>query len=155
MPKITSFVNQPDIWLVVCRASELPAGIKESWDRLGTKLASLKGRKFHGLTFFEAGHLVRYAGLQPQDGNEAASLGFPMMTLKGGDSAWVKLMNWPQHADEIGPILDALMEECRKDPEVPTVEFYRSQTDLHLMIPLQKNEWKLLQKNGPARTGPF
>jgi hypothetical protein len=132
-------VNQPDVELIVCRAAEFPAGIKDSWERLESKLASLKGRKFYGLTRFEEGHLVYYAGLQPVDEGESEALGFPTMTLKGGKYARVKLMDWNNHADEIGPIFDELMETYKKDPNGPTVEFYCSHTELHLMIPLAEN----------------
>lgn len=131
-----TIVDQSDIELIVCRASEFPAGIKDSWERLEFKLASLKGRKFYGLTFFEEGQLVYYAGLQPVDEAEIKTLGFPTMTLKGGKYARVRLMDWNNHVDEIGPIFDELMEEYKKDPSGPTVEFYRSQTELHLMIPI-------------------
>lgn len=134
-----SIIDQPDIELIVCRATEFPAGIKDSWERLESKLASLKGRKFYGLTYFEEGHLVYYAGLQPLDDGEIKTLGFPTMTLKGGKYARVNLMDWNNHADEIGPIFDELMKEYKKDPSGPTVEFYRSQSELHLMIPILEN----------------
>lgn len=139
MKHSVTIVSQPDIELVVCRANEFPAGIKDSWERLESNLASLKGRKFYGLTFFEDGQLVYYAGLQPMDATEVTALGFPTMKLKGGKYARVKLMDWNQHADEIGPIFDELMEEYKKDPDGPTVEFYRSQSELHLMIPIVNN----------------
>lgn len=131
-----NLVDQPDIQLVVCRASEFPAGIKDSWQRLEGKLSSLKGRKFYGLTYLEDGHLVYYAGLEPLNKEEVTALGFPTLTLKGGKYARVKLLDWNNHADEIGPIFDELMETYKKDPNGPTVEFYRSQAELHLMIPL-------------------
>jgi hypothetical protein len=133
--KVT-IIEQPDIELIVCRASEFPAGIKDSWQRLESKLASLKGRRFYGLTFFEGGRLVYYAGLQPVNDEEVASLGFPTMRLKGGKYARVKLQDWNNHTDEIGPIFDGLMEEYEKDPGGPTVEFYRSHSELYLMIPI-------------------
>lgn len=135
----STIIDQPDIELIVCRASQFPAGIKDSWERLESKLDSLKGRKFYGLTFFEEGHLVYYAGLQPLDRTEIATLGFPTLTLKGGKFARVKLMDWNNHADEIGPIFDRLMEKYKKDPSGPTVEFYRSQSELHLMIPIAED----------------
>ena len=131
-----TIVDQPEIELIVCRADEFPASIKESWERLESKLVSLKGRKFYGLTFFENGQLVYYAGLQPLDKEEAASLGFPTLKLKGGKYVRVKLPDWNKHADEIGPLFDELMETYKKDPAGPTVEFYRSHTELHLMIPI-------------------
>ena len=134
-----TLVNQPEIELIVCRATEFPAGIKDSWERLESKLASLKGRKFYGLTFFEDGQLVYYAGLQPIDEREINALGFPTLKLKGGKYARVKLLDCNNHADEIGPLFDELMEQSKKEPSGPTVEFYRSNTELHLMIPLVNN----------------
>ena len=139
MERRATVVDQPDVKLVVCRADEFPAGIKESWERLESKLASLRGRKFYGLTFWEDGHLVYYAGLQPLDEAEIRDLEFPTMTLKGGKYARVKLMDWNNHTNEIGGIFDELMQQYKKDPSGPTVEFYRSQTELHLMIPLVQN----------------
>ncbi len=136
--KVT-FVEQPNIQLVVCRATEFPAGIKDSWDRLEAKLDSLKGRKFYGLTYYENGQLVYYAGLEPLNEEEISQLGFPTLMMKGGKYARVKLMDWTNHTDEIGPILEDLMEAYKKDPNGPTIEFYRSQSELHLMIPLANN----------------
>jgi hypothetical protein len=134
-----TIINQPEIQLIVCRAIEFPAGIKDSWERLESQLASLRGRKFYGLTYFEEGQLVYYAGLQPLDQSEISALGFPTLILKGGKYARVKLMDWNNHTVKIGEIFDYIMEEYRKDPSGPTVEFYRSQTELHLMIPLVEN----------------
>ncbi len=45
-------------------------------------------------------------------------------------------MDWNRHADEIPQIFEELMNEYKKDPQGATVEFYRSQTELHLMVPL-------------------
>jgi hypothetical protein len=134
-----AMVDQADTKLIVCRATEFPAGIKDSWERLESKLASLKGRKFYGLTYFRDGELIYYAGLESLDENEVASLGYPTIMLKGGKYSRVKLMDWNRHADEIGGIFEELMEEYQKDPDGPTVEFYRSQSELHLMIPISDN----------------
>ena len=134
-----TIVDQPDIELVVCRAIGFPVGIRDAWTKLESKLASLKGRKFYGLTFMENSHLVYYAGLKPLNKGEAAALGFPILTLKGGKYARVKLMDWNNHADQIGEIFNQLMETYKKDPDGPTVEFYRSQSELQLMIPLDED----------------
>ena len=61
------------------------------------------------------------------------------MKLKAGKYARVKFMDWNQHADEIDPIFDELMKEYKRDPNGPTVEFYRSQSELHLMISIGNN----------------
>lgn len=136
--KIT-LIDQPEIQLMVCRATEFPAGIPDAWQRLESRLHSLKGRKFFGLTFFEEGQLVYYAGVVPLNEAEVTALAFPTMTLKGGKYARVKLLDWNKHKDEIGGIFDELMKEYKKDPAGPTVEFYRSQSELHLMIRLAES----------------
>ncbi len=60
MQQSATIVQLPDIQLIVCRANEFPAGIKDSWRHLESKLKSLrdcflthyKGHKGHeGLTF--------------------------------------------------------------------------------------------------------
>jgi hypothetical protein len=136
MKQNVTLLNLPDIQLVVCRATVFPAGIKAAWDQLESKLPSLRGRKFYGLTFREDEHLVYYAGLEPLDENEISRLGFPTMILRGGKYARVKLLDWTKHADQISGIFDELMEQFKKDRAGPTIEFYRSQSELHLMIPL-------------------
>lgn len=133
-----TLIDLPNTQLVVCRASEFPAGIKAAWDQLESKLPSLRGRKFYGLTFREDEGLVYYAGLEPQDKAEIIWLGFPTLTLRGGKYARVKLLDWTKHSDQISEIFGELMEQFKKDPAGPTVEFYRSQSELHLMIPLME-----------------
>ncbi len=131
-----SVVDLPDMRLVISRAAVFPDDIKGAWQRLESKLDSLKGRKFYGLTYMEESGLAYYAALEPLDEAEVAALGYPTRVLKGGKYARVKLPDWEQHADEIGPILQELMQRYHKDPEGPSVEFYRSQAELLLMIPV-------------------
>ncbi len=131
-----SLVDLPDIRLVVCRAEEFPEDIKGAWQRLESKLDSLKGRKFYGLTYVDESGLAYYAALEPLDDAEVTALGYPTRVLKGGKYARVKLPDWEQHTDEIGPILEELMQRYHKDPQGPSVELYRSQAELLLMIPV-------------------
>lgn len=133
-----TIVDLPDIQLAVSRADEFPGGIKAAWDRLESKLPSLKGRRFYGLTVCEGSQLAYFAGVMPVSDEEVASLGFPTTTLKGGKYARVKVLDWPNHTEEIGRIFDELMREYPMDPNGPSVEYYRSHSELHLLIPLAK-----------------
>lgn len=139
-PYKATIVDLLNIQLVVSRADEFPGGIKAAWDRLESKLSSLKGRKFYGLTVCEGSHLAYFAGLVPVSDAEVSSLGFPTMMIKGGKFARAKLFDWSNHTDEIGKIFDELMRDFPMDPNGPTVEYYRSQSELHLLIPLAKPE---------------
>ena len=94
MPNKAMIVDLPDVNLVVSRADEFPSGIKAAWDRLESKLPSLKGRKFYGLTVCEGSQLAYFAGLEPVNDEEVASLGLPTMMIKGGKYARGKLFDW-------------------------------------------------------------
>jgi hypothetical protein len=135
-----TLVQRPAVRLVACRAESFPDGIKAAWDRLESRLASLKQRRFYGLTYLEADGLAYYACVEPIDEAEIAALGFPVLTLAGGTYARVKLPNWQEHAGEIGGIFEQLMANHRKTPGGPTVEYYRSQSELHLLIPVAEDE---------------
>jgi predicted transcriptional regulator YdeE len=136
MPYKVTIVDLPDVKLMVSRADEFPSGIKAAWDRLESKLPSLKGRKFYGMTVCEGSGLAYFAGVEVVSDQEAPSLGFPTMMIKGGRYARAKLLDWSDHTDMIGEIFGELMRDFPMDPNGPSVEFYRSQSELHLLIPL-------------------
>ena len=140
MPYRATIVNLPDVNLVVSRADEFPSGIKAAWDRLESKLPSLKSRKFYGLTVCEGSQLAYFAGFEPVNDEEVASLGFPTMMIKGGKYARAKLFDWQNHTDKIGEIFDQLMQDFQMDPNGATVEYYRSQSELHLLIRLAQSK---------------
>ncbi|MDH7490352.1 MAG: hypothetical protein QHH80_12720 [Anaerolineae bacterium] len=129
-------VEMPDLLLAACKARSFPDGIKDAWDRLEARMPSLKGRHFYGLTVCEGGELVYYAAVQVAGEDEAAALGFPLLRVRGGRCARVKLLDWPHHVDEIGAVFDELMRNFPMAPDAPTVEYYRSESELHLLVPL-------------------
>ncbi len=129
-------VTMPALRLAACRAHAFPEGIKDAWNRLEAAMPSLKGRRFYGLTVCEGGQLVYYAAVEVANDEEAAALGFPVMHVKGGPCARVKLLDWPKHADEISDIFADLMRRFTMAPDAPTIEYYRSQSELHLLLPL-------------------
>ncbi|MBC7257627.1 MAG: GyrI-like domain-containing protein [Chloroflexi bacterium] len=129
-------VTMPALLLAVCRAHTFPEGIKDAWNRLEAAKPSLKGRRFYGLTVCEGDKLAYYAAVEVTHDEEAAALGFPVLRVKGGPCARVKLRDWPKHVDEIGDIFADLMRRFTMAPDAPTVEYYRSQSELHLLLPL-------------------
>lgn len=136
MQSKASLVELPELHLVVSQAAEFPADLKGCWERLESKLPSLRGRKFYGLMFYKEGTPLYYAALETKDPQEIATLGFPTMTLKSGKYARVKLMDWPEHTDQIPEIFTELRSRYKKDGSKPDIEFYRSQTELYLLMPL-------------------
>lgn len=145
MPYKATIVDLPDVNLVVRRAHEFPSGIKAAWDDLESRLPSLKGRKFYGLAVCEGSQVAYFAGVQPASDEEVASLGLPTMMIRGGEYARVKLFDWQNHTDKIGEIFDELMRDYPVNPDCPSidypsVEYYRSQSELHLLMPLARSK---------------
>ena len=131
-----TIVDRPDFNVVVSRADAFPSGIKAAWDRLEGKLSSLKGRKFYGLAVCEGSQLAYFAGVEPVSDEEVALLGLPTMMIRGGKYARAKLLDWPNHTDRIGEIFNELLRDFETDPDSPTIEYYRSQSELHLLVRL-------------------
>jgi len=139
-PKIT-IVELPSTRLIVCRAeADHPDQIKAAWHSLESKLSSLKGRKFYGLMYDEPSGPGYYAGVEPLDDAEEAALQFPGLVLQGGKYARVKLIDWTTRTEEIPRIFDELANAVTRDPSRPSLEFYRSQSELHLLVPLAENK---------------
>ena len=136
MPYKATVVDLPDLKLIVTRADEFPSGVQTAWDRVESRLSSLKGRKFYGVSRYEGSQLAYFAGVEPASDEEVTALGLPTMMIKGGKYARAKLLDWPNQTDKIGQIFSELMRDFPMDPNGWALEYYRSQSELHLLIPL-------------------
>jgi hypothetical protein len=131
-----TIVDLPDLKLMVVRADEFPSGLKAAWDGLESRLSSLKGRKFYGVSRYEGSQMVYFAGVVPVSDGEVTALGLPTMTIKGGKYARAKILDWPKHTDQIAQTFGELTRDFPMDPNGWALEYYRSQSELHLLIPL-------------------
>lgn len=129
-------MDLPDLRLIVVRADEFPSGVKTAWDRLESRLSSLKGRKFYGVSRHEGSQMAYFAGVVPASDEETTALGLPTMMIQGGKYARAKQLDWPNHTDKIGQIFSELMLDFPMDPNGWAFEYYRSPSELHLLIPL-------------------
>lgn len=133
----TATVQMPDLQLSVVRAQrDGQPEIAAAWQTLESRLASLKGRKFYGVCTDEQAGMVYYAGLEPLDANEMAALGFPTLFVKGGKYARAKLLDWHNHTDQIGAIVENIESTFSTDRTRPVLEYYRSHSELHILVPL-------------------
>ena len=104
-----------------------------AFDALEEKLSSLNGRKFYGVVI---GDLYR-ACVAVEPGDEPHALPHPTWTLPGGRFARRKIADWEQHRDLIGPTFGALRARADSDPSRPGIEFYRSQRELQVLVPVR------------------
>ena len=112
-----------------------PLGAGEAFDRLETRLPSLKGRKFYGTML--NGEYRACVAIESQDA--PASMGLDTWTIPGGAYVRRKLERWPERLAEIGQVFGALAAEHPRDSARPNIEFYRSQKELLLFMAVARS----------------
>ncbi len=120
---------------VMCvRAEGGPQGAREAFKRLEARLPSLRGRKFYGT--YHAGEYRACVALQP--GDDPSIYGFETYVIPGGVFVREKMKNWSSQTSEIGEVFEAMAtrERHRVDSSRPSIEFYRSQNELILLLPV-------------------
>jgi len=130
-------VTLNDISMMYIVAEGGPAGAREAFNRLEGKFPTLRGRKFYG-TFDPSTGEYR-ACIAHQPGDDPQRLGLATGVIAGGLYFREKMMNWTSRIDEIGKTFVAMAEreKPRVDSSRPSVEFYRSQDELILLLPIQ------------------
>lgn len=131
-----TFVMLPDTFVMFV-AGEAGKPIAEQAPKafkvLEAGLPSLRGRKFYGVAL---GDEYR-ACVAIEPGDDRRSFPHPTWTLPGGKYVRRRILNWEQHLDLIGPTFQALLRRSDVDASRPCIEFYRSQRELLVMVPVQ------------------
>ncbi len=140
-----TIIQQPKLRLLVARSLKFPEGNREAFRALEAPLKTLKGRKFYGLVDTTGEGIDYYAGLVPDNELEErrfAELGFPIREIEAGACARIKLLGWASKTDQIGPSFGAMMGRYGVDPSRPQMEYYRSFSELHLLLPIPARQPK-------------
>jgi predicted transcriptional regulator YdeE len=111
------------------------SGVKEAWERLESKVGSLKGRKFYGAYFHDKEEYRACIAIREND--DPAASGLKVWTIPGGKYARSKMDNWPANIDRIAPAFDEMATAHDHDDSRPSIEFYRSQRELILLLPVK------------------
>ena len=129
MPETANLEEIPVMYVSAPNPKESAGAFNE----LESKLDVFKGRRFYGVVFdneYRACVTLRSA-------DEAEMLGLKSFTIPGGRYAKAKITDWSQHLDEICKVFDELAEEFTRDESRPVIEFYRSQKELILFLPIK------------------
>jgi hypothetical protein len=119
-----------DVWYV--RSESGPSGARDAFAQVEAKIGSLKGRRFYGT--FHSGEYRACVARRPEEDPQALGLG--AWVIPGGRYVRDKLLNWRSRIPEIGERFVALSRAYPEDPDRPSIEFYRSQSELHLFLPI-------------------
>jgi hypothetical protein len=121
-----------DIPVMYVKAENGPTGAEQAFHALETILPSLRGRRFYGV--YLNGEYRACVALLPNDDPE--SLGLETWTIPGGDYFRAKLVDWRKKLPEIAKEFNAMAGRVSTDLTRPNIEYYQSQSELHLFLPM-------------------
>jgi hypothetical protein len=136
------FVERSPIDVLRVRGDLSPGGPAAAFDHLESKLASIKGRKFYGSFQKRAGGEEYYACVERMADDDPMRMGLEPARLPGGLYVRRKLANWPLLArtGQIPVQARDLIARHDLDPTRPELEYYRSHTELHLLVPVASRQ---------------
>jgi sugar/nucleoside kinase (ribokinase family) len=117
-----------------------PEGAGEAFNKLEAGLATLKGRKFYATFQYPDGPYRACVAIEK--GDDPAALGLAVGVIPGGSYARGKLENWSERPWEIPDAFTRLSEayRVRIDQSRPSIEFYKSQKELIMLVPVLPSE---------------
>jgi len=129
-------VTLPDtvVMFVAGKAGEpIAAQAPEAFKALEARPPSLKCRKFYGVVLGD-----EYRACVAIDcSDDPRALPHPTWILPGGKYIRRCILDWEERLDLIGPTFQALLRRPDVDGSRPCIEFYRSQKELLVMVPIQ------------------
>lgn len=132
-------LSSEEVNIARVKAEGGPAGSKKAFDLLESRMNGLKGRKMYGVYYPQKNEYFACVMLNDQfpDG-----MGFEKATIPGGKYARKKIENWSSKIPEIAPTFKQLEKDIEDngleiDSDRPSIEFYRSFTELICMLPVK------------------
>lgn len=132
----SSVVHRDAMVLIVARAESFPEDIQAAFHQIESKLQTLRGRRFYGLTYDRPEGLEYFAGLVPESDEEPQQLGLSTLEVPAGSWARTRLHDWADDLDRIPMVVEALVEEHGLDTSRPVMEYYRSSTEMDVLVPV-------------------
>jgi hypothetical protein len=144
-------VTLDDVHVMYLKSDGGVTGAKETFDTLERKLTSLRGRKFYGTYDPGTGEYRACVAMQP--GDDPSRLGLQTWAIPGGMYLREKMTDWTTRVQDIGKTFVAMAEQAgnRHDESRPSVEFYRSESELILLLPVRAKESGSLKGVSPDK----
>ncbi|MCI4334150.1 MAG: hypothetical protein L3K04_00720 [Thermoplasmata archaeon] len=137
MPEV--FVDLPPIPVLRLRADWNGGGPAAAMANVESKLPTLKGRKFYG-TFRPTPEGEEYfACVARVEGDDAAQLGLEAGEIPGGWYARRKIRDWERDITQLAVQFKDMVRVLgdNVDPDRPEIEFYRSQAQMLVFVPVR------------------
>jgi hypothetical protein len=133
-----TYIERSETEVLRVRADMKGSGPAGAMRLLESKLTSLKGRKFYGaFRLLEDGEEY-FACVERIAGEDPANMGLDVGVLPGGLYVRRKLNDWETiiASGQLGEHFKELIQTHEFDRNRPEIEYYRSMSELHLLLPV-------------------
>ena len=132
------FVERVEVQVLRVRADWTGGGPAEAMHQLEAKLPSLQGRKFYGTFRMRPEGEEYFACVERTESDDPVQMGLELGTIPEGLYLRRKLTDWQQviAAGKLGEQFQEMASTCHPDRSRPSVEFYRSMAEMHLLLPV-------------------
>ncbi len=135
----TSYVELQGIPVLRVKADMKGKGPKAAFDLLESKLPTINGRKFYGTFQFTPEGEEYYACVARIDSDDPEKMQLETGVIQGGWYARSKLMDWEKNLSKLPSLFEEMARTHDTDPKRPSLEFYRSQAEMHLFLPVRSH----------------
>ncbi len=135
----TTYVELQEIPVLRVRADMKGKGPSAAFNLLESKLLTLKGRKFYGTFQFTPEGEEYYACVARIDSDDPERMQLETGVISGGWYARGTLMNWEKNLSKLPNLFEEMARTHDVDPKRPSLEFYRSQAEMQLFLPVRSH----------------
>ncbi len=111
-----------------------PAGARQAFEILESVLGGHRGRRFYGT--YDSLTREYLACVEEAKGDDRAAMKVGRWTIPGGKFATRKITDWQSKIPSIASTFDEMANDRKYDPHRPSIEFYRSESELVLYLPV-------------------
>lgn len=142
------YVQRDGIEVLRVRADMKGKGPAEAFRALESRLPNLKRRRFYGAFRLLPEGEEYYACVERSPDDDPKTMALEIGTLPGGLYVRRKVLDWESvvRAGKLGEIVQEMVHRYPVDTARPELEFYRSRSELHLLVPVLRRE-----PTGPSR----
>lgn len=131
-----NIAHLPAMQLMSIKVEPLRGGIITAFAHLQNTLPSLKGRLFYGTCRCVGTETERRACVVPLVEGEFELYGLERIVIAAGNYAHAVLHNWQLEAPQRKDIFVDMAKHFTEDTTRPQIEFYKSQTEMWLYLPI-------------------
>ncbi|MCI4345182.1 MAG: hypothetical protein L3K07_00280 [Thermoplasmata archaeon] len=130
-------VDLPAMQFLWIKTNLAPGAPTKAFGQLEAKLSTLRGRRFWGCVYVTDGiPEVYYASVERISSDDPKALGLEEGSVPAGRYVQRNLPDWGNRMHEIPGIFEELVHKYTPEPGRPSLEFYRSQKELRLFLPV-------------------